>query len=245
MLNIMDSSYQVETVYVADLELLAFKNMSDAVEYILNDEGIHHGFAAAINAEKIVKSLSDAKVKALLGKATIRYADGIAVVHTMRKKGVLCERIPGCELWYELLMKSVKYETPVYIVGASKDVNRLTVAKLLAEGVNIKGYSDGYFSDITTVIEDILIKKPSIITVAMGSPRQEEFIERCRNVWPNAFYMGVGGTYDVFVGKVKRAPKWMQEYHLEWLYRLIIEPTRVFRQVELFKYLLLHLRNRV
>ena len=79
-----------------------------------------------------------------------------------------------------------------------------------------------------------------IVTVAMGSPRQEILMRDCRLVSPDALYMGVGGTYDVFTGHVKRAPKVWQNLGLEWLYRLLSQPTRITRQIRLLRYLAWH-----
>ncbi|WP_139766913.1 WecB/TagA/CpsF family glycosyltransferase, partial [Salmonella enterica] len=79
-----------------------------------------------------------------------------------------------------------------------------------------------------------------IVTVAMGSPKQELLMRDCREVHPHALYMGVGGTYDVFTGHVKRAPKIWQNLGLEWLYRLLSQPRRITRQMRLLRYLRWH-----
>ena len=84
-----------------------------------------------------------------------------------------------------------------------------------------------------------------IITVAMGSPRQEILMRDCRQVYPDALYMGVGGTYDVFTGHVKRAPKVWQNLGLEWLYRLLSQPSRITRQLRLLRYLGWHYSGRL
>jgi UDP-N-acetyl-D-mannosaminouronate:lipid I N-acetyl-D-mannosaminouronosyltransferase len=84
-----------------------------------------------------------------------------------------------------------------------------------------------------------------IVTVAMGSPRQEIFMRDCRVVHPDALYMGVGGTYDVFTGHVKRAPKGWQNLGLEWLYRLLSQPSRLKRQLRLLRYLSWHYTGRL
>ncbi|PLL09905.1 lipopolysaccharide N-acetylmannosaminouronosyltransferase, partial [Klebsiella pneumoniae] len=79
-----------------------------------------------------------------------------------------------------------------------------------------------------------------IVTVAMGSPRQEIFMRDCRRLYPHALYMGVGGTYDVFTGHVHRAPKFWQDLGLEWFYRLLLQPSRIKRQFRLLRYLRWH-----
>lgn len=235
----------VKTAFLASLKLHSFRTISDAVAFILRNGKPLRGSAIAINAEKIVRAISDPEMMTLLNSATMRYADGVAVVWSLKRQHIDAGRIPGCELWEALLLAAVKYETPVYIVGGTEDVNRLTVKKLTEFGSNVVGRSHGYFSDRLAVMEEIALKKPAIVSVAMGSPLQEKFIEECRAIWPDAFYMGVGGSYDVFVGRIQRAPKWMRNHSLEWLYRLIREPTRLFRQTALLKYLYLHFRRRL
>ncbi|STW66146.1 putative UDP-N-acetyl-D-mannosaminuronic acid transferase [Klebsiella michiganensis] len=84
-----------------------------------------------------------------------------------------------------------------------------------------------------------------IVTVAMGSPRQEILMRDCRDVYPQALYMGVGGTYDVFTGHVQRAPKFWQDLGLEWFYRLVSQPSRIKRQARLLRYLRWHYTNKL
>ncbi|WP_140149361.1 WecB/TagA/CpsF family glycosyltransferase, partial [Vibrio parahaemolyticus] len=110
---------------------------------------------------------------------------------------------------------------------------------------NIVGFADGYFQDDDVMIKKILSLTPDIVTVAMGSPRQEIFIQKCRDAGVDAFMMGVGGTYNVFVGAVERAPESWCKVNLEWLYRLIKEPSRIFRQVRLLKFLWLAITRKI
>ncbi|VEC58725.1 UDP-N-acetyl-D-mannosaminuronic acid transferase [Escherichia coli] len=95
--------------------------------------------------------------------------------------------------------------------------------------MNIVGSQDGYFKpeQRQALFERIHASGAQIVTVAMGSPKQEIFMRDCRLVHPDALYMGVGGTYDVFTGHVKRAPKIWQTLGLEWLYRLLSQPSRI------------------
>ena len=105
--------------------------------------------------------------------------------------------------------------------------------------VNLAGTQDGYFTaeQRDALFERIRDSGAKIVTVAMGSPKQEIFMRDCRKIHPDALYMGVGGTYDVFTGHVKRAPKVWQNMGLEWLYRLLSQPTRFRRQLKLLKFL--------
>ena len=88
------------------------------------------------------------------------------------------------------------------------------------------------------MIEDIATKKPDVVFVAMGSPKQELLMEEMSKRCP-AIYQGLGGSFDVYTGNVKRAPKWWVDHNLEWAYRLIKEPVRIKRQIHLIKFLFL------
>uniref|UniRef100_UPI001E3E4ED2 WecB/TagA/CpsF family glycosyltransferase n=1 Tax=Vibrio parahaemolyticus TaxID=670 RepID=UPI001E3E4ED2 len=112
-------------------------------------------------------------------------------------------------------------------------------------GVNIVGFSDGVFESEDDTIMYIQTLKPDILTVAMGSPKQEIFMQKCRDAGIDAFMMGVGGTYNVFVGAADRAPKAWCNLNLEWLYRLLKEPSRIFRQVRLLKFLWLAITRKI
>ena len=108
--------------------------------------------------------------------------------------------------------------------------------------MNIVGSQDGYFSadQRQQLFERVRDSGAKIVTVAMGSPRQEILMRDCRLVYPAALYMGVGGTYDVFTGHVHRAPKFWQNLGLEWFYRLLLQPSRIKRQFRLLRYLRWH-----
>ena len=133
--------------------------------------------------------------------------------------------------------------TPVFLVGGKPQVLNETAAKLRQQWqVNIVGEQDGYFTPESqqALFGRIRDSGARIVTVAMGSPRQEVFMRDCRLVHPDALYMGVGGTYDVFTGHVKRAPQLWQRLGLEWLYRLLSQPSRITRQLRLLRYLAWH-----
>jgi N-acetylglucosaminyldiphosphoundecaprenol N-acetyl-beta-D-mannosaminyltransferase len=104
--------------------------------------------------------------------------------------------------------------------------------------LNIIGIQDGYFEDIKLVLEDIKEKAPDILFVAMGSPKQEYWIRDNMKELKVPLFMGVGGSFDVTCGNIKRAPNWMCKMGLEWLYRLIKEPWRITRMIELPKFLI-------
>ena len=138
--------------------------------------------------------------------------------------------------------------TPVFLIGGKPEVLAQTEEKLRRQwNVNIVGSQDGYFKpeERQALFARVRDSGAKIVTVAMGSPRQEILMRDCRLVSPDALYMGVGGTYDVFTGHVKRAPTVWQNMGLEWLYRLLSQPTRIKRQIRLLRYLAWHYTGRM
>lgn len=232
-------------VKVGEVAVRPFQSMDDAVSFVINGGDVRAGAAIAINPEKVVLARSDAELRTQIEAATLRYADGIGVVKALRKKGAVNARIPGCELWEALMLKSVDYQLPVMLIGASPEVCAATQAKLADKGVNVVSAIHGYTEGTTAIERDLLAHQPKIVSVAMGSPRQEKLIGKLRQIYPDAFYMGVGGTYDVFTGRVRRAPAFFCRLHMEWLYRLMSQPSRIFRQRALAHFLALYWLGRL
>jgi len=235
---------------VGSLPLNIFNDMDDAVNHIITEQGdVIAGSAIAINPEKVIRAMQEPLVREAIMSASIRFADGIGVVKTLaRKSGRKVSRIPGCELWEEIMAKSGLFKLPVFLVGASSDVIAATEVKLQSQyQVNICGKQDGYFDakDEVGIIENISKQQPLIVTVALGSPRQELFIQKCKELCPDTFFMGVGGTYDVYTNKVTRAPLAYRKLNLEWFYRLMSQPQRLFRQSNLLKYLYMELTRKL
>ncbi len=227
------------------LKLVGWRDMQHALDFLCVDGQIRQGTLVAINAEKMLTLEDDAQVRALIEAAEYKYADGISVVRSLRKKFPQAQvsRVAGADLWEQLMARAGKTGTPVFLVGGKPEVLAQIEQKLRAQWqVNIVGSQDGYFSPAQrqALFERIRDSGAKIVTVAMGSPKQEIFMRDCRAVWPDALYMGVGGTYDVFTGHVKRAPKLWQKSGLEWLYRLLSQPTRLKRQLRLLRYLRWH-----
>jgi len=235
---------------IGGIPVMVHRDMNEAISSVFSSDGtVIPGFGVAINPEKVIKVRSDGKVMDALLSATLRFADGIGVVWALRSKGKKqAARIPGCEFWMALMQKAGQTQQPVFLVGAKPEVLTQVKEKLNRDWtVPVVGLQDGYFavSQQGALIERIKASGAKIVTVAMGSPRQELFISQCRQVYPEAFYMGVGGTYDVFTGNVKRAPQWACKLNIEWLYRLISNPSRLGRQIVLLKYLLLMLLRKL
>ena len=213
---------------------------NDLIDYIADKREI----LVAVNAEKIINR--DPKIKDIINNNT-GYLDGIGPVLAARRKGV-CEacKIPGCELWLKLVER-FRHNRSFYLLGSTRPVVEETARNLSKDfpGINIIGYHDGYLTTEElkeNVINDIVSKKPDVVFVAMGSPKQELLMADLHALHP-ALYMGLGGSFDIYAGKVKRAPKWWVEHNLEFAYRLLKQPKRLRRQIRLLRFTWLLLTN--
>lgn len=205
---------------------------------LINHIERHPGILVAINAEKILHATDD--LKAIYNR-NIGYPDGMGAVIALKKKGhKKARKIAGCELWLKIIERYSREKT-FYLVGGKPEVISSTIEKLKEDfpGVNIVGYRDGYFKsgDDEALIADIVEKKPDIVFVAMGSPKQELLMERMQKVHPFAIYQGLGGSFDVYIGRIKRAPEWWIHNNLEFAYRLLRQPSRIKRQIHLVRFL--------
>lgn len=228
----------MEKVTIRGIPLLASPNQAAFADFLINGEQLKCGMLVAINAEKVILSEVEPTLAALLKQSDYNYADGISIVKSIQRKypTLQIERIAGADLWLALMKRAGEFGVPVFLVGASEDVLAETVARWRQAGVNVVGCRNGYFDDEAALIAEIRQSGAKFVSVALGSPKQEYFIQRALTYYPDCLYMGVGGSYDVFVGKVKRAPKLWQKWGLEWLYRLLKQPTRWQRQLRLLKY---------
>ena len=233
---------------IRGVTLYGFDSMPSAVDFLMPLQGVRSGILVAINAEKILTAEQDEGLRNLLAQAEFAYPDGISIVRSIRKKypQASVQRIAGADLWEALMERAGREGTPVFLIGGRQAVLDETCDKLRRQwNVNIVGAQDGYFApaEQDALFARVAASGAKLVTVALGSPRQELLMLACRTQWPDALYMGVGGTYDVFTGHVKRAPKIWQRLGLEWLYRLIRQPSRLRRQLKLLKYLRYHWRG--
>lgn len=240
----------MEKVNIRDIELLAVKNQQEFVRFLLGSEKIQQGKLIALNAEKIITAENHPEIRTLLEQAEFKYADGISIVLSIKKKYpqyAALERIAGADLWEALMQQAGKLGTAVFLIGAKNETLNDVKRKLVQWNVNIVGTQDGYFNEKeeTILIERIKKSGAKLVTVAMGSPKQEKFMTKAQQIYPDCLYMGVGGTYDVFTGRVKRAPKIWQNLGLEWLYRLLSQPTRWRRQINLLRYAYYYVTNKL
>ena len=188
-----------------------------------------------VNVAKIVNIQKDTVLRAGLNKADLVLADGMPLVWLSRMLGdPLPERIAGIDLMYRLLERASEKNYSVYFLGAKPKVVEkvVEVVKKTYPGLRIAGYRDGYFSqpEEYNVIENINKSSADILFVAISSPKKEIFLEKWRSHINVLICHGVGGSFDILAGVTKRAPLWMQKFGLEWLYRLIQEPRRMWKR---------------
>jgi len=201
----------------------------------------------AINPEKIIKAKEDPALKTLLNNAEFQIPDGIGVILASKiQKGQITSRVTGVDMMLRLCEEAAKRQKPIFLYGGKPGIADKAAEKLqeLYPGIQIAGIQDGYEQDNQKVIEKINTAKPDLLFVAMGSPKQENWINANRGQLHPTIYQGVGGSFDVLAGNVKRAPKAFQKVGMEWFYRLMKEPHRIKRQIKLPLFLLEVAKNK-
>ncbi|MBQ6190988.1 MAG: WecB/TagA/CpsF family glycosyltransferase [Bacteroidaceae bacterium] len=216
------------------MKVFPFSSASELLEYV----NCHKGILVAVNAEKVTKATDETRA---VVNDNIGYADGAGVVVAMHKLGKpQAVRIAGCDLWLNIVQESY-HEKTFYLIGSKQEVIEDTVKQLKSQynGITIVGYRNGYINneeERNALIQDIANKKPDVVFVAMGSPKQEFLMTDMMRVHP-AIYQGLGGSFDVYTGRVKRAPLWWQEHNIEFLYRFLKQPQRYRREYYRLKFL--------
>lgn len=218
------------------LKIHAFKDKQDFLQYIEDKKTI----LIAINAEKIMNK-NEQLTKII--NDNIGYTDGVGAVMFVREKRLNSTKIAGAEFWLDIVNHF--QDKKFYFLGSTQEVIEQTIQKLKREfpHLNIVGYRNGYLDAAEKEIlkKELVDKKADIVFIAQGSPRQEILMDELIKVHP-ALYMGLGGSFDVYCGLKNRAPKIFIDNKLEWLYRLLKEPTRIKRQFALLHFLFLMLR---
>lgn len=223
------------------IQTFAPQSRKELMQYAFDRQAI----LVAVNAEKILHATDESRT---IINRNVGYPDGIGAVWALKKKG--CSqvvKIPGCELWLNVI-KEYEASKTFYLVGGSEEVIQATVKKLKIEFPNltIVNFRNGYLKteeEREKLIQDVTERKPDVIFVAMGSPKQELLMEEMYRSHP-AVYQGLGGSFDVYTGKVKRAPQWWVKNNLEWAYRLVRQPSRIKRQIHLVRFFILLQLNR-
>ena len=219
-----------------------------AVDAMVGED--HPQTVIANNPEKVIKARQDAGLLKQLKKSGLLIPDGIGIVIAARILGLArMERVPGSELMPAICELAANRGYRIFLFGADPEVNQRTREILLQRypGIKIVGNRDGYVSDgeMSSVVEEINSSNAEILFIALGSPKQEMWMEKYLQGTNVKVCQGVGGTFDVISGKVRRAPAAFRKVHLEWFYRLLSNPKRTLRQTALPKYLFDVLKQRI
>jgi N-acetylglucosaminyldiphosphoundecaprenol N-acetyl-beta-D-mannosaminyltransferase len=196
----------------------------------------------------IVRAQSDPEFRDILMRAELVTPDSIGILWAARRKGKpIPERVSGVDLLDRLCKESANAGYRLYFLGAAPGVAEVAAERMRLRhpGCNIVGARHGYFPEESdeVVAREVAEAKPDILFVAMGIPRQEKFIARTRPIVRAPVAMGVGGSLDVFSGRARRAPGWVQRLGLEWLWRLALNPRRLAKAKALPKFVWLVLRK--
>jgi N-acetylglucosaminyldiphosphoundecaprenol N-acetyl-beta-D-mannosaminyltransferase len=216
-----------------NIDNLSMRESLDTINYsIRSKNNIQH---VALNVAKLVKSRKDLLLRESIQSADMISADGAGIIYGMRLLGLNPkERVAGIDLMDNLLSEAEKSGFTVYFLGSTDDVlcRMLSSFKLKLPNLRVAGFHNGYFGkeDEIYVVNEIALLRPCIVFVGISSPRKEIFIKRNKNKLNAMFVMGVGGSFDVMAGKTKRAPLFMQNKGLEWLYRIYQEPRRMWKR---------------
>lgn len=210
----------------------------DAALRLLEKPGASYGVTP--NSEIVYETLSDNALREIICQADLILPDGAGVVLGAKILGTpLKEKVAGIDFAQNLMAKLEHTDRTFYFFGSKPGVAEAAAEKLheTYPELSVCGTHDGYFQDETPILTDINEKKPDVLLVCLGSPKQEQFMWNHRKDLNVGLMLGLGGSLDGFAGNVKRAPKWMIRCNLEWLYRLIQEPRRIGRMMRLPKFL--------
>lgn len=211
------------------------------IEEFIASKQPHHIFTA--DASGIMRAQEDTELMGIVQQADLVTPDGAGVLVASQMQGVrLPERVSGCDLVDRISALAARKGYRIYLLGASREVVE-TAAGVLAERypcLTIAGIHDGFFTpeQEPAIVRDIATARPDVLFVALGIPKQEQFIRRHFAELHTPVMIGVGGSFDVISGTLNRAPRWMQRAGLEWLFRLAQQPSRLPRMGALPRFVL-------
>lgn len=239
----MQNKINIRGVYFDNVTM---EEAMEKVKECVASEGVSVMFTP--NSEIVQNCIDSPSLYPVINSADIVIPDGIGVVYASKILGTpLKEKVPGCEVAEKLLEYAAETGDGVFFFGGGKktaesDAVSALAAKKMCEkypGLNVVGTRDGYFTkeDVPEIIDMINNSGAKILFVCLGAPKQERWIYDNREALKVNFAAGLGGTLDVFAGVAKRAPEFYLKTNLEWLYRLIKNPSRVGRMMSLPKFL--------
>ena len=217
------------------------ETVNKAVE-LINSGSIHQH--VVLNAAKIVLMEKDKELADIVNSCDLISADGMSIVWASKFLGKkLKERVAGIDLMQKLLETADKNRYRIFLFGAEEEVVKNVSEKIKSKynNLTVAGYRNGFFKkeEEPEIIKQINKSNSHIVFVGFSSPNKEFFLNRYKDFLKVPFCMGVGGSFDVFAGKYKRAPRWMQRAGLEWFYRYIQEPGRLWKRYTINNFLFL------
>ena len=232
----------MDFVNIAGLKI-ANTTLEEATDFVVSlAMGEETGnFVVTPNAEIAAKALDDKDFCDILNSAQLAVADGIGVVKAAKTLGLTVkERVAGIDLATKVIEKSQDNSFSVYLLGGKPGVAQVAADNLSKRfpSANICGYSDGYFATDDEAVEKINGANADVVMCCLGAPKQEYFMANNKAKVNAKVLMGVGGSIDVWAGTVKRAPKLFVKLNLEWLYRLMKQPSRIGRVLKIPGYLI-------
>jgi N-acetylglucosaminyldiphosphoundecaprenol N-acetyl-beta-D-mannosaminyltransferase len=189
-----------------------------------------------VNVDKLVKASRDPELRRIINNCALVNVDGVPVLWAARLLGKpLKERVAGVDLFEALMRRAGEKGWRVFLLGAREEVVRAVAETYRRKypRLVLAGWRNGYWkgaAEEAAVVEDIRASHADLLFVAISSPQKEQFLGRYQAEMRIPFAMGVGGTFDVAIGRVRRAPLWMQKAGLEWFYRFLQEPRRMFHR---------------
>lgn len=221
------------TILNSPVDVLTMDETLARVEQaILQRSPLQH---VVVNAAKLVNMRKDEKLRQSVVSSDVINADGQSVVWASRfLRKPLPERVAGIDLMQRIVELSARNNYRIFFFGAKEEVVS-KVAEMYSQQYSsgiIAGYRNGYFSkdEEPAIAQQIADSKADVLFVAISSPKKEIFLNTYRELLQIPFVMGVGGSFDVVAGLTKRAPQWMQNTGLEWFYRFLQEPRRLWKR---------------
>lgn len=201
---------------------------------LMEKDGFH--YVVTPNPEFILSAKKDETFRSILNQADLALPDGIGVVYAAKILGrPLKGRAPGVDFAQGLMARMARSGQALYLLGAKPGVAEQAAENLRKThpGLHICGTHDGYFKEDKPVVDAIRAAKADVVFVCLGAPKQELWMAKNGPETGAKLAVGLGGCLDVFAGNIQRAPELWQKAGLEWLYRLIREPSRIGRMARL------------
>ena len=237
--------FKRERLGIANIELddLCFDEIIEYCKIVIKNK-TGNLFIVTLDILGAYNSIFDARYASIISGADIITCDGAGLKMLSFIKGAarIKNKVSGVDLSEKLLAAAAREGYKIAFIGARPDVIERLEAKINSKYAGISGafFHHGYFDagGRAAIMERLCAFKPDIALIALGNPAQEKFISQIRPFLKGAVLMGVGGTFDVLSGSLKRAPAVMQKLYLEWLYRLYQQPSRILRMINIPKYIL-------